>query len=119
MSRLEPDRLEVADTASRAAAKADAFARRLNAQTYSRDTIVRTVRDITGDADSISAAGERSAEQAVMAANSLLLACSPPLPQSDALQGRIDAMFKQLENPSAYNAPTFASNLKALSSLLP
>ena len=119
MSRLEPDRQDLVASASRAAAAADVLARRLNSQMYSRELTLRALRNIAADADAISTSGERSAEQAVMAVDSLVLACSPPLPRIDELQSRIAAMFKQLENPSSYSAKTFALQLKAIGPLLP
>lgn len=119
MDRLQQNPRALSEAATRAAAAADALAARLNGMSYSRELTVRALHNIVADADSISATGERSAEQATMALDSLVLACNPPLPHAGAIQEAVAGLFKQLENPSSYNARTFAAQMKAMAPLLP
>lgn len=117
MNRARGD--QIADAADHAAATANSLAQRLSAQPYTREFNLRVLRSIAADAAPISLTGERSAEQAVMAVDSLVLACAPPLPQASALQASISSMFNQLQNPSAYNAKTFEAQLRSIGRLLP
>ena len=119
MNRLQQSPRAISDAATRAASAADTLATRLNGMSYSRELTIRVLHNIVADADSVSATGERSAEQATMAVDSLLLACNPPLPRADAIQAAVAGLFKQLENPSSYNARTFAAQMKAIAPLLP
>ncbi len=56
-----------------------------------------------------------------MALQSLYLAfASQAHPTSDTqIRAAIKALFQQVENPSAYNAPKFAETMRALSQVLP
>jgi small-conductance mechanosensitive channel len=119
LNRFGQDQAQIAEAADRAAATANALAQRLWTQPYTRDFNVRVLRNISADAGAISLSGERSAEQAVMAVDSLTLACTPPLQQAAAVQTGINSMFTQLQNPSAYNAKTFETQLKGIGRLLP
>jgi len=119
VNRLGGDPRQIAEAAERAAAAAGSLAQRLSTQPYTRDFNVRVLRSIANDAGAISVTGERSAEQAVMAVDSLMLACSPPLPDAAGMQANINAMFSQLQNPSAYNAKNFETQLRAIARSLP
>ena len=70
----------------------------------------------TDDAEFISLSDERAAEQATMALDSLYIAYSKDAKPADAAEVRaaINALFQQLENPSAYNADRFASALRRI-----
>jgi hypothetical protein len=78
------------------------------------------LQGITDDADNIAIADERAAEQAVMALDSLYIAYSKDTKPADAPEVRaaINALFQQLENPSAYNADQFAASLRRIRPLL-
>jgi len=79
------------------------------------------LRDIADDADKISTLGERSAEQATMALDSLALAYSKneqPANQQE-LRAAITGLFQQLDNPSAYNAQRFAVQMRKVAALVP
>jgi hypothetical protein len=119
VNRIGGDPQQIAAAADHAAATANTLAQRLLTQPYNRELNVRLLRSIAADAGTISITGERSAEQAVMAVDSLTLACSPPLPEEKSLQASINAMFNQLQNPSAYNARTFEAQLRSIGRLLP
>ena len=114
LNRSGGDAQAIAQAAEHASAAAGQLAQRLSTQPYTREFNIRVLRSIANDAAAISAGGERSAEQAVMAVDSLTLACTPPLPDSSGLQTSITSMFNQLQNPSAYNAKNFEAQLRSV-----
>ena len=63
---------------------------------------------------------EKAAEQATMALDSLYIAYSKQARPANSAEARagINALFQQLENPSAYNADQFAAALRRLRPLL-
>ena len=120
MSKLNPDRGMVASAASAAAPVAQRFAERLAAMQYDQAATLGMLQRITDDADAISLADERAAEQATMALDSLYIAYSKDAKSANAAEVRsaINGLFQQLENPSAYNADQFAASLKRIRPLL-
>lgn len=121
MSKLNPDRGSVSNAALAAAPIAQHIADRLAAMPYDQALDVRMLHSITENAEPIALADERAAEQATMAIDSLYIAYSKNAkPANDAeIRAAINALFQQLENPSAYNADQFASALRRLRPLLP
>src|SRR6267143_175546 len=120
MSRLNPDRNAVAAAASAAAPLAQRIAQRLATMQYDQAVTLRMLQRIPDDAENIALADERAAEQAVMAMDSLYIAYSRDAKPANAAEVRaaINALFQQLENPSAYNADQFASALRRIRTLL-
>jgi len=121
MSKLNPDRAIVAGAAQAAAPIAQRIAERLAAMPYDHALTLRMLHSIADEAENIALADERAAEQAAMAVDSLYIAYSKNnKPANDAeIRAAINALFQQLENPSAYNADQFASVLRRLRPLLP
>lgn len=120
MSKLNPDRNVVASAALAAAPLAQRIADRLAALQYDRAIALRMLQRIPDDAENISLADERAAEQAAMALDSLYIAYSRDTKPANAAEVRaaINALFQQLENPSAYNANQFASALRRIRPML-
>jgi len=120
MSKLNPDRNTIAASASAAAPIAQRFAERLAAMQYDRAMVLRMLQRIPEDAESISLADERAAEQAAMAMDSLYIAYSKDAKpdNADDVRAAINVLFHQLENPSAYNADQFASSLRRIGAIL-
>jgi hypothetical protein len=120
MSKLNPDRNAVASLASATAPIAQRFAERLAAMQYDRALVLQMLQRIPDEAESISLADERAAEQAAMAMDSLYIAYSKDAKPSNAEEVRaaINELFRQLENPSAYNADQFASSLRRIRPML-
>ncbi len=116
MSKLNPDRTAVAIAANAASPLALHIADRLAAMQYDQAITLRMLQRIADDAENISLADERAAEQATMALDSLYIAYSKDTKPADAAEVRaaINALFQQLENPSAYNANQFASALRRI-----
>ena len=120
MSKLNPDRGAVVAAATQAAPVAQKFAERLAAQPYDGSLTLRMLQRITEDAEAISLADERAAEQAAMALDSLYIAYSRDAKPANAADVRaaINGLFQQLENPSAYNADQFAAALRKIRPML-
>jgi hypothetical protein len=120
MSKLNPDRNAVASAASAAAPLAQRIAERLASMQYNQSLALHMLQQISDDAETISLADERAAEQATMAMDSLYIAYSKDAKPANAPEVRaaINALFQQLENPSAYNADQFASSLRRIRALL-
>ena len=120
MSQLNPDREQVAATATSAAGLIAPLAARLNTQTYDTPSTLRLLQRICSQADQISGQGERAAEQATMALDSLYIAYSRNAKSANAEEVRaaINGLFQQLENPSNYNPARFAAQMRKVGSLL-
>lgn len=120
MSKLNPDRNVVAASASAAAPIAQRFADRLAAMQYDRAVVLRVLQLISDDAETISLADERAAEQAAMAMDSLYIAYSKDAKPSNAdeVRAAINELFRQLENPSSYDADQFAAALRRIRPML-
>ena len=116
MSKLNPDRTAAAASAAAAAPIAHHFAERLAGMTYDRAMVLRMMQSICDNAEEISLADERAAEQATMAMDSLYIAYSKDAKPANAAEVRanINALFQQVENASAYNADTFAAALRRI-----
>lgn len=120
MSKLNPNRDTVASSASSAAPLAQQLADRLASMSYDRVLVLRMLQQISASADTISLAGERAAEQAAMAMDSFYIAYSKDVKPSNAEEVRsaINELFRDLENPSAYNADQFAGSLRRIGPML-
>jgi hypothetical protein len=112
---------QVAAHAKDAAGLADRIAQQVQAQPYDRNLTARLLQEIADDSETISMEGERSAEQATMALDSLSLAYAKneQLANQTELRAAINDLFQQLDNPSAYNAPRFAIQMQKVATLLP
>ena len=120
MSTLNPDRAAVASEASAAVPIAQRMAERLSAMPYDRELALHMLQQITGNAENISLADERAAEQATMAIDSLYIAYSKEANPKNAEEVRsaINGLFQQMENPSSYNADQFAAALRQIHGML-
>ena len=120
MSRLQPDRGKVAALAAEAANALDDFAKRVEGLPYDQAMTLRLMRDVSGNAEEIAMSGERPAEQATMALNSLFLAYSRNsklVNEADA-RSALAGLYQQLQNPSAYNGFEFAAQLRKFNAAL-
>jgi hypothetical protein len=120
LSTLNSDRAAVAAEASLAAPIAQRMAERLAAMPYDQELALSMLQQITSDAENISLADERAAEQATMAIDSLYIAYSKEAKpkNADEVRSAINGLFQQLENPSSYNANQFAAALRRLHGML-
>jgi nitrate reductase cytochrome c-type subunit len=112
---------ELTTHAKEASTLADRIAQKVQAQTYDRVLVTRLLQEIAGDSEVIASEGERSAEQAAMALDSLTVSYSAnekPANQAE-LRAAVNNLFQQLDNPSAYNAPQFAIQMQKIAALVP
>jgi hypothetical protein len=112
---------QLAEHAREAGALADRIAHEVEAREYDRNLTTKLLLDIANDSEAISKEGERSAEQATMALDSLSLAYTKNehVANQEELRAAINELFQQLANPSAYNAPKFASQMQKVAKLVP
>ena len=121
VSDISSDRRKIAPLADAAAEKADRLAHRIVNTSFDRASTLRLMKSICADADRISGQGERAAEQAAMSLDSLLIAynLNEKTSNQDQLRTEINALFRQLETPSAYNPAQFSKQLRSVNALLP
>jgi hypothetical protein len=121
VSTIGNDLTRVASEAARIGQLAAQLEQRVKAGTFDAALTRRLMKSISNDGEYISEQGERAAEQAAMAIDSLFVTYSRNLTVNNAAQVRsaIQALFKQVENPSAYNAFNFARDMRSLNGLLP
>ena len=60
----------------------------------------------------------RSAEQATMALDTIFLCYEKQAGSHPAVRAAIDALFQEVNNPSAYNAPRFSSQMHKVNAAL-
>jgi hypothetical protein len=120
MNQLNGNREQIAASAARASSWADQIVKQVDAQGYDSAMTLRLMRRVAGDGSAISIEGERSAEQAAMTLDSLFRAYSQNAKPANAteLRAAIDGLFAQLQDPSAYSAPRFASQMQKVSQIL-
>ena len=121
VSSLSNDRAQIAAQANSTAELAGRIAQKVNSSSFDQAATARMMKAIAGDADYIARQGERPAEQAIMALQSLYNAyASKGRPSNDSqIQAGFRGLFQLVENPSAYSAPKFSSALAALGKVLP
>ncbi len=121
MNQLNGNRVEIAATAERAAKLAGDLAIQLDAQAYDSALTLRLMRRIAADNKAIAAEGERSAQQAAMTLDDLLVAYnqnSKPVLNAE-VRSSVDALIQQLQqNPSGYSAPKFSAQMQKVSDAL-
>jgi hypothetical protein len=122
VSDITADRHRIAAAAQTAAGIADRIAHRLAGFRFDSPTALQLIKRISSAADPIAFQGERSAEQAAMVLNSLVVAyCEKTKPAATSqaqMKAAVSALFHQVENQSAYNPTSFANQMRALNSLV-
>ena len=121
MNRLSPDREKVAATAQRGAETAQRLVSRISAQPYDASLTLRLLKSIVAQSGPLSDEGERTAEQATMALDSLFIAYArnQRVASEQPIRQAISGLFQQLENPSAYNPKRFSEQMRKVGQLLP
>jgi hypothetical protein len=119
-SRVDSDRKAVAATARAASAAADALARQSNNMKLSPADVLRLQKLICADGDYIAQNGERAAEQAAMALDSIFTAYARNVhPQNEkAVREAIEGLFQQVQNPSAFRPQSFSAQMGRVNALL-
>ena len=120
VTALNSNRPQVASEATSVAELAGRAAVRLNSMKFDPPQTLRLLKSISADGDGIAEQGERSAEQATMALDSLFIAYTKNgrLANDSQIRAAINGLFRQLDDPSAYNGFQFAAAMKSLNSLI-
>jgi hypothetical protein len=112
VTSMSSDRAAVEAAANRTAELAGRMVAEVQNTSYDSARTERLLRAIGSDADAIAADGERTAEQATMTIDSLYIADAKAGNTNPATRQAIDGLFQLVNNPSAYNGPQFAAQLK-------
>jgi hypothetical protein len=120
LSQLNPDRDSVVAASASAATLSNQIAARIETQPYDAAMTLRLLQHISNDADAISNEGERAAEQAAMALDSLFIAYArtEKVANDAEVRAAVNGLFQQLENPSNYNPADFSRQMHKVGSLL-
>lgn len=117
-SRLRPNEGQVAALTARARAILDAAIARAATSKPDAATAARLLRAIAADVEDIAPRGERAAEQAAMALETLFLATTATGEAGAALRPAFDELFQQFQNPSAYDPRRFVAQVKKIEAAL-
>lgn len=121
ISTIGNDRNQVAAEAAKVQTLAVQLEAKVKAGAYDAALVKRLMKNIAGDGEYISVQGERAAEQAAMAIDSLFVTYSKNTTVGNAAQVRaaIQGLFREVQNPSGYNGLNFAQQMRAVNGLLP
>jgi hypothetical protein len=121
VSTIGNDRNQVAAEAAKVQALASQLEAKVNVGTYDAALVKRLMKNISGDGEYIAMQGERAAEQAAMAIDSLFVTYSKNANVANATQVKaaIQGLFREVQNPSGYNGFNFAQQMRAVNGLLP
>jgi hypothetical protein len=120
VTALNSNRAQVAFQAASVAEVAGRLATRLNTMKFDQPQTLRLLKSISGDGDGIAEQGERAAEQATMALDSLFIAYTKngKIANDAQIRAGINGLFRLLDDPSMYNGFKFAAAMKSLSALM-
>jgi hypothetical protein len=118
VSDITADKAQIARAAGAAADVADGLAKRLVSAQIDKAMAIRLMKSIAADSERIAWQGERTAEQAAMAIDSLYIANGSPGNESQ-IRPAINGLFQLLQNPSAYQPDAFVRQMKNVEALLP
>lgn len=108
------DRGKIAATASQVAKAMDQLAARVSTREFDKAGTQTLIQAIADDADLISSAGLRAAEQAAMALDRLYntYANAPGNKPDKAAQAALDKLFADVEDPKKFDAKQFAADMR-------
>ena len=99
----------------------DQVAHRISDARFDSQASLQLMRRISGAGDWTSSQGERSAEQAVMILNSLVVAyeCNAKESADQAqMKAAVAGLFQLVENPATYNPSSFAGQMRVFNALV-
>jgi hypothetical protein len=119
-SRMDSDRKAVAVVARAASSEADELAQQANTMKFNPAYVLSLQKLICADGDYIAQKGERAAEQAAMALDSIFTAYARNVhPQNEkAVREAIEGLFQQVQNPSAFRPQSFSTQMGRVNALL-
>jgi hypothetical protein len=111
------ERKAIASAARQTASTAEELEQKLKVRGFQRDEAVKILNALSRDSERLSNMGPKTAEQATMAVQSLAVAAPNPARQKD-FDAALKVLYKQIENPSNYNAGEFAEQFRRTVSVL-
>jgi hypothetical protein len=117
VAQLGPNQEQVVTRVAQARSILDAAIRRAVTAKPGVTTSGRLLRAIAADADDIALRGERAAEQAAMAMETLYTSMATAS-QSSSVRGAFDELFQQFQNPSAYDPRRFTAQVRKIEAAL-
>jgi hypothetical protein len=116
-SRLRPDVPQVSAHITRARGILDRGIARAVAARLDMNTATTLLRAIASDADAIAPRGERAAEQAAMALETLYTATATR-ESNPAVRTAFDELFQQFQSPSSYDPRRFVAQIRKIEGAL-
>jgi len=116
-SKLRVDTEQVVGLTAKARATLDRAIVRAIAAKPDASTAQRLLRGIASDAEEIALRGERAAEQAAMAMETLYSA-SAARESNAAVRGAFDELFQQFQSPSTYDPRRFIAQVRKIEASL-
>jgi hypothetical protein len=114
---LRSDRKSIGSVAGSTADAADQIVDRLKERKFQADDARRILNTLSGESERLANMGPKAAEQATMALQSLAVV-SGEKGKSREFEGALKALYKELENPSNYNAAQFADQFRRAAATL-
>src|SRR5262249_11517569 len=99
----------IAERAAAASDLANRFAVEIAQASFDRARASRLLKSISDQGDTISNEDTRSAEQAAMALDTIFLSYEKQAGSRPEVRAAIDGLFRELNNPSSYDAPRFSA----------
>ena len=108
----------IAEKAAAASDLANRFAVEIAQASFDRGRAGRLLKSISDQGDTISNEDTRSAEQAAMALDTIFLSYEKQAGSQPEVRAAIDGLFRELNNPSSYDAPRFSAQMRKVSAAL-
>jgi hypothetical protein len=111
-------RNEISEKASAASETANRLVAEVKQASFDQARAIGLLDAISSEADAIANQDTRSAEQATMALDTIFLSYEKQAGSHPAVRSAIDALFKEVNDPSAYSAPRFSGQMRKLNAAL-
>ena len=116
-SRLRADGGQIATLVTQARSTLDASIAKAVSSKPDAALTLRLLRAVASDAEEISVRGERAAEQAAMAMETLYSASAARAPNA-AVRTAFDELFQQFQSPSSYDPRRFVAQVRKIEAAL-
>jgi hypothetical protein len=116
-SDVRSDRAAIAAGAKKSVGAADTLVGRLRSQSFTGQDAQRILQALNSESDKLANMGPKSAEQATMAIQSLAAINDRNFDRKQ-FDAALKSLYKEIENPSNYNATQFAAQFRGAISAL-
>jgi hypothetical protein len=111
-------RNDISEKALAASETANRLVAEVSQASFDQARAVGLLEGISSEAEAIANQDTRSAEQATMALDTIFLCYERQVGSRPAVRSAIDALFKEVNDPSAYSAPRFSEQMHKLNAAL-